>query len=154
MSDYPKSDYEFLIKNLPSLSSSEFEITSPRDPNYNCVAHAIGVKHEWWEPDQWNIYHWPIAAPLTFTVDAYIAALKTEGFTLCDDGSVEDGYEKVALFAKSDVEPTHVARQLKDGYWTSKLGREHDIKHYRLEDLCGDDYGSVVKFLKRPTPIF
>ena len=50
--------------------------------------------------------------------------------------------------ATSDGEPTHAARQLPNGKWTSKLGRWEDIEH-DLEGLTGEMYGSVQQILKR-----
>jgi hypothetical protein len=59
------------------------------------------------------------------------------------------GLEKVALYADANGCPTHVARQLPNGRWTSKLGELEDIEH-DLPALEGDLYGSVTLVLKRP----
>ena len=72
---------------------------------------------------------------------------------MCGNGSLEDGYEKVAIYAR-DGELTHAARQLRDGRWTSKLGKYEDIEHDSLEALYGDgygEYGSVAVFMVRPS---
>lgn len=45
--------------------------------------------------------------------------------------------------------PTHAARQLENGKWTSKLGQLEDIEH-ELDGLVGDKYGIVVTILRRP----
>ena len=45
--------------------------------------------------------------------------------------------------------PTHAARQLGDGRWTSKLGKEVDITH-TLVGLEGPVYGQVAAYLRRP----
>jgi hypothetical protein len=58
--------------------------------------------------------------------------------------------EKVALYA-TDEGPAHAARQLSNGRWTSKLGRDEDIEH-ELEGLAGSHYGAVVQFLQRQVP--
>ena len=73
----------------------------------------------------------------------------TLGYALCDSGTHEAGYEKVAIYSDGD-EYTHAARQLADGSWTSKLGPDDDIEHPRPESLAGGKYGSVVRMLKRP----
>ncbi len=70
------------------------------------------------------------------------------GYEECEDGSHEPGFEKIALYAK-DAEPTHAARQLPDGRWTSKLGKLEDIAH-SLEGLAECLYGEIVLFMKRP----
>jgi hypothetical protein len=65
--------------------------------------------------------------------------------------SFEPGYEKVAIYAAPDGTPTHVARQLTSGLWSSKLGQLQDIQH-RLEDLAGSVYGDCARFPKRERP--
>ena len=73
---------------------------------------------------------------------------ESKGYSLCDNSSLETGYEKVALYG-SEQGYTHAARQLADGKWTSKLGHLEDITHHSLQALEGAEYGSVVHFLKR-----
>lgn len=69
----------------------------------------------------------------------------------CVDSSLEAGYEKVAIFVKNSL-PSHAARQLESGAWTSKLGPSHDIEHDALSGVEGSEYGSVAKILRRPRP--
>lgn len=61
---------------------------------------------------------------------------------------MEPGFEKVAVFAISEDIPAHVARQLPNGRWTSKLGQLEDIEH-ELHALEGAEYGRVVQVLRR-----
>ena len=56
----------------------------------------------------------------------------------CESGDLEVGFEKVAIYAQADGAPTHAARQLPDGTWTSKLGQEVDIGHTDLQGVSGD----------------
>jgi len=60
---------------------------------------------------------------------------------------LEEGFERIAIFAIL-AQPTHAARQLENGRWTSKLGRAVDIEH-ELDALEGTDYGKVTQILKR-----
>ena len=62
---------------------------------------------------------------------------------------MDPGFETVALFGDG-VFYTHAARQLPDGKWTSKLGREEDIEHHAAEDVAGGVYEDVVQFMRRP----
>ena len=81
-----------------------------------------------------------------------MAAFAVLGYEECEGDSLEEGYEKVALFARNVIgvlEPTHAARQLRDGQWTSKLGPQEDIEHTRAEDVAGPCYGIPVRFMKR-----
>jgi hypothetical protein len=60
--------------------------------------------------------------------------LGTKDYEQCDDGTPECGYEKIAIYVRSG-EVKHVARQLPDGRWTSKLGPGYLIEHSAVEDL-------------------
>jgi hypothetical protein len=89
------------------------------------------------------------------TVDAFIRAFGTLGYQQCADGSLELGYEKVVVLAKQagggDIAPTHMAIQLPNGNWSSKIGPFEDIEHPALEKLFGPTYGSIIAaFLKKP----
>ena len=70
-------------------------------------------------------------------IDSVVELFLAAGYELCGDGSLEDRYEKIAIYAK-DGEPTHAARQLGDGRWTSKLGKYEDIEHDSLDALYGE----------------
>ena len=82
-------------------------------------------------------------------MEAFRLAFVVHGYAVCDQIDVEPGYEKIAIFADPDGCPTHAARQLSSGVWTSKLGRLEDIEH-ALHDLEGAEYGSVFLIMKRP----
>jgi len=85
------------------------------------------------------------------TREAFVEAYGTIGFEECADGSLEAGFEKIALYGTADG-PKHAARQLSDGSWTSKLGPFEDITHQTLESLHDHGltpYGHVVAFLRR-----
>ncbi len=60
---------------------------------------------------------------------------------------VEAGYERIAWFAPADGRPTHAARELPSGLWTSKLGTAEDTEH-GLGELEGALHGSVVLVMK------
>lgn len=135
-----------LERSFPGLKGTGYEIASPRTPEYNCIAWAAGETSRFWWPQEQA--YWPPDVPRETTIDAFIEAFGTLGFSPCDRPDKERGIEKVALYAKGD-EPKHAARQLESGMWSSKLGRDVDINH-TLEGLAGHQYGDVVKILKRP----
>ena len=56
---------------------------------------------------------------------------------------------KIAIYAHDDGQPTHAARQLPDGRWTSKMGHLEDIEHRVVDDVNGPQYGSPVRFMRR-----
>ena len=59
--------------------------------------------------------------------------------------------EKIALYAREGV-PTHAARQLPGGGWSSKLGPNVDIEYATLEAIGGGVYGEPIAVLSRPMP--
>jgi hypothetical protein len=78
-------------------------------------------------------------------------ALSSTGYAVtsgCDSSDLEPGLEKVAIYLANGL-PTHAARQLADGAWTSKCGRLEDIRH-TLDGVAGDVYGQPAVFLARP----
>jgi hypothetical protein len=140
---------------FPGLQNSGFQITSQASKDYNCIAWAAGDDKQWWWPDSDpdnDAVYWPSGVVREETLAAFVAAYATLGYVLCDKDEVEPGHEKIAVFAYLDSFPTHAARQLPTGRWTSKLGSREDIEH-ALHDLAGERYGVVVQILKRPVPI-
>jgi hypothetical protein len=133
---------------FPGLRGRPYQITSPRDRKYNCIAFAAGDNRNWWWPDPAEEDTWPAGVARVETVAAFRDAFATLGYVVADHDQLGAGYEKVALFALAGV-PKHAARQLPSGVWTSKLGFLEDIEH-ALHDLTGMVYGSVVLVMKRP----
>ena len=88
-------------------------------------------------------------APRTENLDSFIAEFESLGYEVCDDCTFENGFEKVAIYVGFSGVPTHMARQLASGKWTSKLGREIDIEHHTTEGLEGNSYGKVAQALRR-----
>lgn len=140
---------EHLQALFPGLQSLPFRVTSPADHKYNCIAWAANESSDWWWPtgDARPIV-WPPAVACELTLDAFTAAFLTLGYAGGADESFEPGMEKVALFADPSGTPTHAARQLASGRWTSKLGQAEDIEH-ELRALEGEIYGAVALILKR-----
>ncbi len=86
--------------------------------------------------------------PQEETLEAYIQAYETLEYKICKEHRLEVGYQKIAIYIDSSGIPTHAARQLANGKWTSKLGWLEDIEH-ELDGLVGDRYGVVGQILKR-----
>ncbi|MGH6670821.1 MAG: DUF7689 domain-containing protein [Xanthobacteraceae bacterium] len=137
---------------FPKLTDDNHRQSSQYDPRYNCIGYAAGTKM-WWQalPLIGGKRYWPPGVPQQETIDAYVKAYEFKGYSVCPDGSYEQGYEKVAIFALNGV-PKHAALQLDEYCWTSKLGKAEDI-HHQLLDLEGAQYGNVVRYLKRTKTI-
>jgi hypothetical protein len=139
---------------FPALRRAGFEITSSRDQRYNCIAWAAGDVTRWWWPAESPFAYWPPGAAHEETVAGFIQAFAILGYEPAHSGDFEPQFEKVAIFASSDGIPTHMARQLRDGTWTSKLGALEDIQHRELTGLEGAEYGTAVVFLRRQEGVF
>lgn len=134
---------------FPRLQPGNYQITSLPDARYNCIAWAVGETAQWWWPERDpESGYWPGGVPGEVTIPAFFAAFATVGFQSTDREDLEAGWEKIALFADANGAPTHAARQLPNGRWTSKIGKLEDIEH-ALHDLEGQEYGQVVQIVKR-----
>lgn len=99
-----------------------------------------------------KVSYWPPEAPSELTISAFEKAFQSVGYASCKDGKPEEGFEKIALYAKktpSGPIPTHAARQLAGGKWTSKMGPLQDIEHHKPGHVTGPVYGAVVGYMKR-----
>ena len=135
---------------FPGLATSSYQIASPPTPSYNCIAWAVAQADAWWWPDRMEQSFWPPGIPRREDIDAFIQAFSELGYAPCQSADLEPRFEKIAIYVNPDGKPTHVARQLSNGTWTSKLGKLEDIEHATLDSLNGSQYGSVALFLKRP----
>lgn len=141
-------DVAFLESVFPGLSLTAHSRTSDSSPDYNCLAWAIGETHRWWESYNLPGYHWPNGIKGDGSVKSVIKALRLSGFVRCKDGTIEEQFEKLAIYGESG-EFMHIARQLADGKWTSKFGKSIDMSHDNAECLCGDEYGAVEAYMRR-----
>ena len=134
---------------FPNLANSGYVITSPAAPDYNCIAWAAHDNGRWWWPDPYRQYFWPGSARREDSIGAFVQAYGELGFQACAHGLLEQRYEKVAIYADSQGVPTHAARQLPSGKWTSKLGTNVDIEHGDVHGVEGSAYGHVVMYMRR-----
>jgi hypothetical protein len=154
-----------LEARFDKLAAAGYEKTSeqtnypPHPGAYNCIAWAASdVRHFWWPDPTDPTPDWPRWSKREETIEAFVSAFKWLGYVQCDNSRLELGFEKVALYAIGSA-PKHMARQLKDGTWTSKCGGAEDITHYTLDALESygpsrgpnqkAEYGSPVLFMKR-----
>ncbi len=136
-----------IFREFPNSASDPFIETSEVTPIYNCIAWAAGNTSKWYEPDPLGIYYWPSAIPREYTVSAYVQLYELLGYQKCSNGNLEPNFDKVAVFAKKSI-PTHAAKQLSNGLWSSKLGKNIDVSH-SLFAIENGHYGNVVQFLRR-----
>jgi hypothetical protein len=144
-------DEQSLRQRYPNLAAEHHAITSEADPRYNCIAFAAGDSSRWWQPLPLGGYYWPPEVQRAWTLDSYRLAYESLGYVPCPSGDVEAGYEKVAIYVDAQDVPTHAARQLPSGNWTSKLGQNIDIEHASPAGVEGSAYGRVALYMRRRT---
>jgi len=140
------SDSDDFFKDFPRLRGTQYTEMSPVDARYNCFAWAVGAINCRWDPCY--PWFWPRGCPREVTISAFVQAFGTLGYEPCDYGRLETGYDKIVLYMNKG-EPTHAARQLRNGRWTSKLGKDVDIEH-KVKDLEGPRYGKIAMYFRRP----
>ena len=144
---------EEIITAFPGLRYDDgFQITSPEDADYNCIAWAFDRKDCWMWPDEDvdGVNVWPQESAGDTRVHTFIDAFRTIGYDICNNDEFEEGIEKVALYAYPDTEEcTHAARLLDNGMWASKLGPSFDITHSTPYTIQGRLYGMVCCILCR-----
>ena len=138
---------ELFRAQFPNLTNVGKKKTSNADEGYNCIAWAFKDSTRWWWPSEYT--YWPTQFSGMTTLEAFQSWFQQDGWEPAANAEPEPGFEKVALFAKGGV-PTHAARLLATGLWTSKLGKEIDISH-DLNELDGPAYGSVLSIYRKQT---
>ena len=138
----PELTPQLIRTYLPFLQRGvNFTFESRSSDDYNCVSWAINRDDE-------NIFLYLPNGTIDLRLNSYIEYYKSIGFEEADNIEPEPGITKIALYAFED-EFQHVARQLEDGRWASKLGEWEDIEHNTLDVLSGNFYGNPVVFLER-----
>jgi hypothetical protein len=135
---------------FPNLVKEGFEITSPPDHRYNCIAFAADDTKNFWWPEKKGF--WPAGVPRSVTLDSFTRAYATLGYETCSEGHAEDGFEKIVIYTEDGSvasPPTHAAKLAPDGRWKSKLGQFIDIHHNTISGVEGPKYGKAAIFMRR-----
>ena len=135
------------IDAFPNSIDEPFIAKSPFDPRYNCIGWACGSKSKFW-PNTYG-YTLPNGIPAKLHINSFVELFKSRGYEECDDGELEKGFLKIAIYVDSNDKPSHAARQLPSGVWTSKLGFAQDIEH-SIHSMANGQYGDVKKYMKKP----
>ena len=82
---------------FPKMRSGGYDITSPRDKKYNCVAWAVGSVTLWW---QWvgfpsKVWYWPPGIDRDDMLESWVKVFQLHGYAVCENASWEAGMEKV-----------------------------------------------------------
>lgn len=144
------SGQEAVQDRFPKLAVEGYSVTSPRSDKYNCVAWVVRDIRRWWSPEDVDGYYWPWRDK-TEALGEYLRLFEHCGFSECSGGDLEPGAEKIAVYGEDDIFD-HVAFQLEDGTWSSKLGELSDVSHNTLSALTGAgffEYPPVLLFMRR-----
>jgi hypothetical protein len=133
---------------FPNSKIDPFLITSPQTSSYNCIAWAFGDNSKWYWPDSSNIYFWPSDIPRQETINSFIKLFESIGYIQTDNDNLDIEFEIIAIYGDSFSNPTHAARQLQNGFWTSKLGQHFDVTH-TIFSMSDGSYGNVLVYMKR-----
>jgi hypothetical protein len=128
---------EYRERHFPRLTPELYQVTSPPTRQYNCFAWAAERFDTW--------------IPLPGGLDSLIRPYAALGLEREEEGAADATSTHIAIFG-DEFGPTHAARRLANGKWTSKLGNWEDIEHDCLECLEGGSYGFVVARLSRRRP--
>lgn len=131
-----------LFNIFRGLDADNHRVTSPEDPDYNCLGWVLGDKSRFWWPADGN--YWPADLPRIAALETFDLLLSRQGYVRCPDGALESDFSKVVAYGHIRRHPKHFARQLSNGLWTSKLGKLEDIEH-ELEALTSA-YGRELVF--------
>lgn len=106
-----------------NLVDGSYNLTSPFDPNYNCIAHAANESHRWWwpvgVPNAKNDTYWPSGVRRKESLEYFIQAFTALGYEVCQSEELNDV----------------------------------DISHKTLRSIEGKCYGKVKQILRREIPI-
>ena len=136
----------WLNLSFPDLRNEGFTIIEPPSDRYNCVAYAAGDTSQWW--DHTPRRYWPPHASRTGRIDSLIEVFVGLGYEQCNDGRLEDGHQKIALY-EDDGTWQHASIQMPGGAWRSKMGEGPLIEHRNPGSLSRGVYGNPTVFLRR-----
>lgn len=152
--DTLEAEASAVARLLNGADPNDYRLASRACPDYNCLAWALADQARNWQPRPMMMRdgaHWPPGIPMRTDLATLRQLLGVWGFERAVDGTLDNDLVKVALYDDRDQPGrwSHVARQLADGWWASKLGRLADIEH-RTVHVLEPLYGPVVGFLARP----
>ena len=136
---------------LPDLvEDQDYQITSGATDLYSCLAHAIHRYDRVIWPDEDETCAWPEQLERKETLAVFREFFRLCGYRDCVDGRLQLGTEKIVLYKDQIGLVVHVARQLKNGHWSSKLGSLADIEHISDRTIESAAYGDVAHYMWRP----
>ena len=132
---------------FPNSQAEPFEITSRETGDYNCIGWAVGDSTKFYWPGPSEFFFWPNEIPRNESLETFQLFFNSLVTKSVPTASWKRAFKK-SRFLKKNGLPTHAARQLADGFWTSKLDVLEDVKH-SLGAISGGFYGEIALFLRK-----
>jgi hypothetical protein len=131
---------------FPNIIGQTFKI-SQSVGDFNCVSFTLDIFDGW----MWtNTELWPYQQiSRNSGLSGFKKLYTLYGYKECNNSIFEDGYVKIAFYAKQNI-PMHACKQF-GKIWKSKIG-ENTIIDHELEWLCGnteDAYGDIAFIMKK-----
>ncbi len=139
-----------LTAAFPNLADEAFEILAPPSTRYNCVAYAAGDQTQNWDYEEDS--YWPPWASRNDKQESMVDVFAGLSYQPCDDHRLEQHYVRIALYEKDGI-AQHVALQMPNGRWRSKMGSGPLIEHHSPVSLSGRIYGAPTVFMRKATPV-
>ena len=135
------------IFGKPLEDDKQFVVNSSDTFSYNCIAWAMGMDDRWVDHQLIPWHWWPSGVQRNNSKQALIDAFAALGFEETTNPSYEQGYEKVALYAKGD-EWSHAAKIIDSLKLHSKFGALNDAFHSGGDSLS-IRYGYIYAYMRR-----
>jgi hypothetical protein len=156
VTDFP-DDYELLTSiqklelEIPALRGGNgYRDTSEETIDYNCLSWALGINWTRYDPTpRCAGYYWFPGVPRKWDEPTIKKVFENHNYRVATNYELEPGYEKVVFYRNEAGIPTHFARQLQNGKWTSKIGNLNDIEHDNLDLIAVPRYGKPGLVMKR-----
>jgi hypothetical protein len=136
------------LPDFPNTTDHNCRRSSAPTFEYNCLAWSVHRQDVWMWPDEREQFAWPIGMVRGDTLANLRSFFERIGFSVCFSEHLEPGFEKIAIYGQNDI-PEHVARQLPNGTWTSKLSGGIDVEHDTLNVLEHGKYGVVRTIMQK-----
>ena len=146
-----------LERLFPNLAKVGYVPQSDSEPKYNCIAWAADTSDAWWWPIpntprffEGIKYDWPYNLPIDKSLITFKRLFQFKRYNDCESFEFDSGYKKIAIYINPTTnECTHASRQLRNGFWTSKLGPSFDIQHSDPNSIIGYCYGEVACIMQQ-----
>lgn len=143
------------LSHFHLLDDNDYIVTSDETGDYNCAGWAIDQDclGNWWPDPDTDRYHWPDGGRRDGTLGAMKEGFALLGFTECLREADDPDFLKIVIYVLRGM-PKHVAWQLPDGRWASKLGDWEDIEHTDPMDLARGSYGDPEIYMRKPLALY